>query len=96
MGNKGADTLQPEAANMAPAELAERFGSRLMFHGCISKAKIAAMNVEEVENEVCEILRIMMPNYGYCFAPTHMIQDNTPIENILAMYRVAREMGRYP
>jgi uroporphyrinogen decarboxylase len=67
-----------------------------MFHGCISKAKIAAMSVEEVENEVREILRIMMPYHGYCFAPTHMIQDNNPIENILAMYRVAREMRRYP
>ena len=80
---------------MAPSELAERFGSRLMFHGCISTAKIAAMSVEEVENEVREILQIMKPGYGYCFAPTHMIQDNTPVENILAMYRVAREMGRY-
>jgi hypothetical protein len=55
IGIKGADTLQPEAANMAPAELAERFGSRLMFHGCIFTATIAAMSVEEVENEVCEI-----------------------------------------
>ena len=31
---------------------------------------------------------------GYCFAPTHLIQDNSPLENVLEMYRCAREFGR--
>jgi len=95
MGIEGVDTLQPEAANMEPASLARRFGSRLMFHGGMSTAKIAAMSAAEAEQEVRDVLEIMMPYRGYCFAPTHMIQDNTPVENVLAMYRAAREAGRY-
>jgi uroporphyrinogen decarboxylase len=37
----------------------------------------------------------MMPGGGYCFAPTHLIQDNTPPENVVAAYEVAREAGGY-
>jgi uroporphyrinogen-III decarboxylase len=41
------------------------------------------------------LLNIMMPGGGYCFAPTHELQDNSPTENIVAMYRTAQEFGRY-
>ena len=37
----------------------------------------------------------MMPGGGYCFAPTHALQDNSPTENVVAMYEVARTYGRY-
>ena len=32
---------------------------------------------------------------GYHFAPTHAIQDNTPVENVLAMYQAAHNFGTY-
>ena len=95
MGVKAVDTLQPEAANMAPEYLKRRFGGRLAFHGCISTA--GALNfgsVEEVRKVCRDTLDIMMPGGGYCFAPTHLIQDNSPLENVLEMYRCAREFGR--
>ena len=38
MGIQAVDTLQPEAAAMAPSYLKERFGGRLSFHGMISTA----------------------------------------------------------
>ena len=41
------------------------------------------------------ILDIMMPGGGYHFAPTHAIQDNTPTENVLAMYQAAHQYGVY-
>lgn len=31
----------------------------------------------------------------YHFAPTHQIQDNTPVENVIAMYNAAHKYGRY-
>lgn len=95
MGIRAVDTLQPEAANMAPAELADRFGSRLAFHGCISTAALADWTPEETAQAVCDTLEIMMPHYGYCLAPTHYLQDNTPVENVLAMYRTAHTAGVY-
>lgn len=90
------DTLQPEAANMSPAYLKARWGDKLTFHGCISTAgPVAYGTVEEVRKNVRETLEIMMPGGGYCFAPTHCLQDNSPTENVLAMYDAARDFGMY-
>ena len=51
--------------------------------------------VQEVREEVRRVLDIMMPGGGYALAPTHMIQSNSPVENVLAMYETAREHGAY-
>jgi hypothetical protein len=96
MGITVVDTLQPEAKDMDPAYLKERFGGRLAFHGCISTAgPVAGGTVDQVVADCREKLEIMMPGGGYCFAPTHMLQDNSPTENVLAMYATARTHGRY-
>lgn len=96
MGISVVDTLQPEAADMSPRHLKERFGDRLAFHGCISTAgPLAYGTVEDVTANVRETLEIMMPGGGYCLAPTHSIQDNSPTENVLAMYEAARRYGTY-
>ena len=96
MGIHGVDTLQPEAKNMAPAYLKERFGDRLAFHGCISTAgPVSFGTVQDVISTCRETLEIMMPGGGYCFAPTHSLQDNSPTENVVAMYQVAAEYGKF-
>jgi len=96
MGIHVVDTLQPEAKDMAPAYLKGRYGDRLAFHGCVSTAgPLAKGTVDEVVANVRETLEIMMPGGGYCMAPTHEVQDDTPTENVLAVYETARECGRY-
>ncbi len=96
MGIHVVDTLQPEAAYMAPEYLKQRYGDRLAFHGCISTAgPVAYGSVDEVVAECRRTLEIMMPGGGYCFAPTHALQDNSPTENVLAMYEAARAYGCY-
>ena len=96
MGINAVDTLQPEAANMSPAFLKKTFGGRLAFHGCISTAgPVAKGTVEETIDYCRKTLDIMMPGGGYCFAPTHSLQDNSPTENVVAMYDTAREYGKY-
>lgn len=96
IGINAVDTLQPEAKDMSPAYLKKRFGERLIFHGCISTAgPVAYGTVEEVKENVREILEIMMPGGGYCFSPTHSLQDNSPVENVVAMYETAHKYGRY-
>ena len=96
MGVSGVDTLQPEAVNMSPQYLVEHFGGRLNFRGCISTAGALAYGTAEEVDKVCkETLEIMMPTHGYHFAPTHAIQDNTPVENLFAMYSAAHKYGRY-
>ncbi len=96
MGIRVVDTLQPEATDMAPAYLKKRYGGRLAFHGMISTAgPVAAGSVEDVIRTARETLETMMPGGGYCFAPTHALQDNSPTENVVAMYQTAERHGRY-
>ena len=96
MGIGAVDTLQPEAKDMAPAYLKARWGGRLAFHGMISTAgPLAYGSVADVVETVRETLRIMMPGGGYCLAPTHAIQSNSPTENVVAMYDAGRQYGAY-
>jgi uroporphyrinogen decarboxylase len=96
MGITVVDTLQPEARDMSPAYLKNRFGDRLAFHGCISTAGAVAFgSVTEVVEMVRNTLEIMMPGGGYILAPTHMLQDNSPTENVVAMYATAMKNGWY-
>jgi len=96
MGITVVDTLQPEAKDMSPAYLKKTFGGRLAFHGCISTAgPVAYGTVDEVAQYCRDILDIMMPGGGYCFAPTHELQDNSPTENVVAMYETAWTHGVY-
>ena len=96
LGLKVVDTLQPEAADMSPEYLKETFGGRLAFHGCISTAgPVATGTVEETVAYCRRTLDVMMPGGGYCFSPTHCLQDNSPTENVGAMYETAVEYGTY-
>jgi len=96
MGIDVVDTLQPEAKDMAPSYIKKMFGGKLAFHGCISTAgPVAFGSVMEVVADVRRILEIMMPGGGYCLSPTHALQDNSPTENVVAVYETAREFGRY-
>jgi len=96
MGVDVVDTLQPEATNMEPEYLKKTFGDRLAFHGCISTAgPVVTGSVEDVISYCKNTLEIMMPGGGYAFAPTHRLQDNSPTENVLAMYETARTFGVY-
>ncbi len=96
MGIGVVDTLQPEASDMAPAYLKERYGDRLAFHGCISTAgPVAYGSVDDVVTDVRSTLEVMMPGGGYACAPTHMLQDNSPTENVVAMYDAIRRYGCY-
>lgn len=87
---------KPEAKDMSPAYLKNHFGGRLVFHGCISTAgPVAFGTVEDVIKDVRDTLEIMMPGGGYCLAPTHCLQDNSPLENVIAMYEAANKYGRF-
>ncbi|MFH1730326.1 MAG: uroporphyrinogen decarboxylase family protein [Planctomycetota bacterium] len=96
MGIHVVDTLQPEAKDMSPEYLKRTFGGRLAFHGCISTAgPVAYGTVQDVIDDCRKTLDILMPGGGYCFAPTHALQDNSPTENVVAMYEAAHRYGTY-
>ena len=96
MGVTGVDTLQPEAAKMSPEYLKSAFGNKLCYRGCLSTAgALAYGSVQDVVEDVKHTLKIMMDGYGYHFAPTHDMQDNSPVENVIAMYQAVHDYGVY-
>jgi len=84
------DTVQPEAAGMDPAWLKRRFGDRICFHGTISTQRTLPFGTpEDVVAEVALRIRTVGADGGLILAPAHNIQPDTPLENVLAMYRAA-------
>jgi len=80
-------TVQPEAANMDPAELKAEFGDRICFHGTISIQKTLPFGTaEQVAREVRLRVETVGKNGGLIVAPAHNTQPDTPVENILALY----------
>ena len=51
-------------------------------------------SVKDVEEEVRHCVDVLAKDgTGYILAPCHNIQVMTPVENILAMYKAARDIG---
>ena len=99
--NAGFDVLNPvqcSAARMNPFDLKSKFGNRITFWGggVDTQATLPFGSPKEVREEVRERIRAFGPGGGFVFNAVHNIQALVPAENVLAMYRTAREFGRYP
>jgi uroporphyrinogen decarboxylase len=91
------DPLQTTAAGMDMDRIKKEFGDKLVFHGAMDIQKIMPFGtVDEVREEVKLRIRQLAPGGGFILAPAHAFQDDTPPENIVAMYRSGKEYGRYP
>jgi uroporphyrinogen decarboxylase len=85
------DTIQPEAADMDPASLKEEFGDRICFHGTISTQKTLPFGTPaDVAAQVRQRIATVGRNGGFIVAPSHNIQPDTPVENILTLYDTVR------
>jgi hypothetical protein len=97
----GFDILNPvqcSAAHMNPFDLKQKFGGRVTFWGggVDTQGTLPFGSSQEVQQEVRERIRAFAPGGGFVFNAVHNIQALVPVENVLAMYRTAREYGRYP
>ncbi|MCX6906411.1 MAG: uroporphyrinogen decarboxylase, partial [Verrucomicrobia bacterium] len=78
-------------------QLKREFSDRLTFHGGVDEQRVLPFGTEaDVVEEVKRRLRDYAPGGGYILAPSHYVQADTPVPNILAMCRAAQEFGRYP
>jgi uroporphyrinogen decarboxylase len=81
------DPVQTMAAGMDPAGLKRDFGERIAFHGGLdTQSTLPFGSPEEVRAEVRQRAATLGEAGGYIIAPSHNIQPDTPVENILAMY----------
>jgi uroporphyrinogen decarboxylase len=92
----GVDMLEPiqtSAVGMEPAALKRDFGKDLCFYGGMDIQHILCKGTtQEVADEVKRLIDILGKDGGYIIGPSHTyIQPDTPIENILTMYKTAAE-----
>lgn len=82
--------IQPLAKGMKPNFLKSNYGDRLTFFGGIDIQQLLPNGtVEEIELEIKNRIQILGKNGGYIIAPSHNIQNDTSIENILAFFKTA-------
>lgn len=94
----GIDVLNPiqwRCPGMEQEGLARDFAGQVCFHGGVDNQHTLPFGTpEEVWAEVEHNLRTLgCLGTGYIVAPCHNIQPVTPLENILVLYRAAKELG---
>ncbi len=80
------DPIQPCADEMQPENLAARFGGRVCFHGGIDVQTVLSMGTPADVRANVQRYKKAFENCGYICAPSHFLQVDTPVENILALY----------
>ena len=91
----GLDVINPvqiSCGGMDAAGLKRDFGRDLVFWGggCDTQRVLGSATPAEVHDHVRSQLRIMAPGGGFVFQQVHNILGNVPPQNIIAMYRAAR------
>ncbi|RRJ95668.1 hypothetical protein Ga0100231_016660 [Opitutaceae bacterium TAV4] len=88
------DPLQPKANDMEIASLKAEFGGRICLHGSIcTQETLPNGSAEDVRREVRSRLELFRGQSGFILAPSHIVQPDVPLENLLAMYDTAREFA---
>lgn len=89
--------LQPDAYNMEPASLKKKYGDNMVFNGCLDSHHILINGTPELTRmKTRELLDIMKPGGGFVLSPSHdYLLEETPVENVLAMYDTAAQYGTY-
>jgi uroporphyrinogen decarboxylase len=97
MGVQILNPIQVTARGMDAAWLKRTYGHRLAFCGGVDQREVLPHGTpEEVEQEVRRRITELGTGGGYVLAPTHDIQSDTPVENVLTVFEAARRWGRYP
>lgn len=86
------DPIQPAGPDMRPESLHATFGRQISFHGGIDMQDLLPRATpDQVVTEVRRYCETLGACGGYILAPAHLFQPDVPPENILAMYRTARD-----
>jgi uroporphyrinogen decarboxylase len=76
---------------MDTKKLKEQYGDRLCFLGAIDTNKVLPKgSIQDVRDEVERRIEDLGPS-GYILAAVHDIQADVPPENVIEMYRAAKE-----
>lgn len=88
--------LQPLCDHMDSASLKARYGSRVCFHGAIDIQQALYGTQDDVRAEVKKRIQALGHGGGYILSSANHIQRNAPVQNVLTLFRSAKEYGKYP
>ncbi len=89
MGIDVLNPVQPECMDIA--QLKRDYGAKLTFWGGISTQQTLPYGTpDEVSAEVARVIELMSAGGGYITAPAQHIQDDVPLENMLALIETAK------
>lgn len=97
MGLDGFHTVQTSCRGMDLARLKADFGDKLVFNGGIDSHRVLIDGTPEyVVEKTREVLDVMMPRGGFIAGASHdTILEETPVENVVAMFDTIRDYGIY-
>ena len=80
-----------------PRQHIRDFGAKIVFNGAIDSHHVLINGTpDSVRAATREVLGIMKPGGGYIAGASHdTILEETPIENVLAMFDAIQEFGAY-
>ena len=88
--------VQPNVPGHGTEELEDRFGKDITFFGAIDQQYLLPRGTpEEIEADVQEKMRVLGRDGGYIIAPAHIIQADTPVENVEAFIGAVKKYGGY-
>jgi len=88
--------VQPNVPGHDPRALKEKFGARLSFWGAIDQQWLLPHgSADEIEADVRAKIEVLGRGGGYMVAPAHIIQSDTPPENVEAFIRAVQRYGVY-
>jgi uroporphyrinogen decarboxylase len=88
--------VQPLARGMDPEGLKKNYGDELVFFGGIDLQQALSGPPERVDREVRLRLKQVAPGGGYILAPSNVIREDVPTENVILLYKLAARYGEYP
>jgi uroporphyrinogen-III decarboxylase len=96
-GLDGLHALQPSCRGIDLAKLKAKYGNRILLNGGIDSQHVLIDGMpESVREGTRRVLEIMMPGGGYVAGASHdWILEETPVENVLAMFDAIEELGTY-
>ena len=96
-GLDGLHAVQPSCRGMDLRQLKSEFGDKILFNGAIDSHHVLINGAPDfVRQKTREALEAMKPGGGYVAGASHdWILEETPLENVLAMFDAIREFGAY-
>lgn len=93
----GIDVLHPlePVSGMDIPQVKETYGDQIAFLGGIDITHAMPGSKEDVRAEVDRCLEELAPGGGYVLSPANHLQEDVPPENVLELYRYAKEAGTY-